>query len=731
MKRQTKNRIKKQADGTRTFCRLCKSKKLHPILDLGKTPLADLFINDNFKKEKSYPLSISLCQNCFLVQLMFDVDDELLFGNHYAFYTGGSPSSLEYFKGYAADVIKRYPKQARKFTLEIASNDGTLLNYFQEADCTILGIDPAKNVTEYANKHNIKTITAFFDKKSAKKINDEYGKAEIIIANNVLAHTVDPLNFLEGAKKLLADDGVFIFECQYFPYLLFNNQFDNVYHEHRSFFSLLPLKYALDKIGLKIIDVQEHDTQGGSIRVFTAHKNHPITQTDKAKEMLSNEIAFGLKKIETYSGFAGRVNYIKIQLVNLLKELKKQGKTIAGYGASAKSNTLLNYCGITTNYLDYIADKTPYKIGLYTPGTHIPVIDKEKAARLLSFTCMELRFRHSPKRIRIQKKRRQIYYSHPYPTDSMKNIIVTGGLGFIGFHLVTYLLEENKGNVIIIDRTPEELYDSEVKKLIKKSGKKLRIICDDLTTSDELPEADEIYHLAGGVGSKGIHAQSDIVSHSVIPLENLLSAYANKKVRFLFISSTEIAGDYPQKLPLKENCKIGWSDPLNPRWQYSIAKFICENIIISKSKYLDFNIARLGNTYGERMKQNYVIKSFITRLINKENPFIIEHPYDTRAFTYIADIVEGLVAIMESQIIKEIINLGSSDEISIENLAKKLLNISGNTIELKIKTGKNEPERRSVDTQKAKKMLNWYPKISLDEGLRRTYKYYKMNTNFI
>jgi SAM-dependent methyltransferase len=368
----------KKAVSERKICRLCGSKKLLEILNLGSTPLADLFIKSPKIKEKKFPLLVSVCRNCFLVQLMHDVNDDLLFGDNYAFYTGGSPSSIPYFKKYASDVLSRFPNESKKFTLEIASNDGTLLKHFQDEGCKVLGIDPAKNVVEYANDQGVPTIADFFNKKSAKTIAEKEGKAGIVIANNVIAHVVDPKEFLEGVKEILDKDGVAIIECQYFPYLLFNNQFDNVYHEHRSFFSLFPLNKAIEEVGLKIIDVEEQDTQGGSIRVFASHKNSKRKPMKKVKDMLKNEQFIGLLDINTYLGFPSRINYIKYKLNSILSDLKKQGYTIAGYGASAKSNTLLNYCGINTNYLDYIIDKTPYKFGLYTPGTHIPVIGEEK-----------------------------------------------------------------------------------------------------------------------------------------------------------------------------------------------------------------------------------------------------------------------------------------------------------------------------------------------------------------
>ncbi len=360
----------------RQNCRICKSKKLINFVNLGDMPLADLFLKTPNSPEHKFPLNVKVCGNCFLVQLVNDVNSELLFSQDYAFYTGGSPSSIKYFEDYANSVMKRFPRESKKFIVEVASNDGTLLKPFIKKGYNVLGIDPAKNVVEEANGMGVPTIADFFNKKTAAEIASDK-KAGIIIANNVVAHVEDLYDFIEGVKLLLDENGVFIFECQYFPYLLFNNQFDNVYHEHRSFFSLHPLVKLLKMFELEAFDVEEHDTQGGSIRVFVSHKSKRKIEK-RFIDSLINEKEIGITNIDTYLGFQARVDYIKIKLLKILDELKKNNKTIAGYGASAKSSTLLNYCGIGTKYLNYIVDKTPYKYGLYSPGMHIPVISPEQ-----------------------------------------------------------------------------------------------------------------------------------------------------------------------------------------------------------------------------------------------------------------------------------------------------------------------------------------------------------------
>lgn len=359
---------------TRTRCRICGSRNLVLFLDLGETPLADAFVKKPDQPELYFPLRVVVCENCFLVQLIDIVDSDILFGDNYGFYTGASPSSIAYFEAYAKDVLARYPDQAKRFTLEIASNDGILLEHFKKAGCNVLGIDPAINVATEANNNGIPTLIRHFDHSTARYIMDKYGSASLILANNVVAHVDDLYDFMQGVKLVLDEDGLFIFECHYLPNLIFKNQSDNVYHEHRSFLALNPLKILFDRVGLKIIDATEMNTQGGSIRIMVVHKNSPAEMNEHTKWLMKREELLGLNKLETYMGFQARVDYNKQVLLEILLELKKQGKTIYGLGAPAKGNTPLNYGSIGTQYLDYLVDKTPYKIGKYSPGMHIPVI---------------------------------------------------------------------------------------------------------------------------------------------------------------------------------------------------------------------------------------------------------------------------------------------------------------------------------------------------------------------
>lgn len=357
---------------TRDQCRVCGSRMLNPVIDLGNTPLADRFVESASVEEESFPLRVAYCRVCHLLQLMEDIDNEILFADNYGFYTGASPSSVAYFKKYAKEIMERFPVESKEFTMEIASNDGTLLKHFQDAGCRILGVDPARNVAEEANKNGVLTVAEFFNKRFVDLYDGD--KPKLILANNVIAHTDTLQEFVDSVERILSKGGVFVFECQYIPNLIFKNEFDHIYHEHRSFFSLHPLMVLMRKFDLDIFDVEEKNVQGGSIRVYVCHKGERKIN-ESVKRMIQYEEIIGITSEDIYDAYFHHITYLRCQIIELLKKLKKEGKKVVGYGASAKSNTMIHYCGIDNALLPYIVDKTPYKIGKYTPGVHIPIVD--------------------------------------------------------------------------------------------------------------------------------------------------------------------------------------------------------------------------------------------------------------------------------------------------------------------------------------------------------------------
>lgn len=360
-------------------CLICGHMNLVNYLDLGHIALANSYLNisDLGLPEQKFPLRVVYCPNCHLAQLEDIVDRKLVF-NDYAYLSSSSPPLVEYFKTYAEDVYSRFPDQANKLVVDIGSNDGTLLKHFQNLGADVLGVDPAEKIAKIATEEGVQTLPEFFSKEVAKNILYSRGSAGLITANHVLAHT-DKLNeIISGVKALLAEDGVFVFEVQYLGDLLQKNEFDITYHEHVSYFSLAPLQTLLRNWGLEIFDVQNVEAQGGSLRLFASHAplSFDISPTIKVLELLEEKQQ--LKDLITYLNFSNVPENTKESLNSLLKELKAQGKTIVGYGASAKGNTLLQYCEIGTETIDYIVDDTPTKIGKFTSGMHIPILSSEE-----------------------------------------------------------------------------------------------------------------------------------------------------------------------------------------------------------------------------------------------------------------------------------------------------------------------------------------------------------------
>lgn len=358
----------------KTKCSGCASTRLYPFLDLGETPLADRFPTSADEDERYYELGAVVCEECWLTQNSEVVPDDELYGADYGFMTGASPSSVEYFRRWAAWALERHGHQARQLTAEIASNDGTLLQYFKYAGCPVVGIDPAGPAAAAANAAGIPTYCEPFDWDSAGGILDEHGPVSLLIACNVAAHVSDLFGFLSGVRRVLAPNGVAIVEFQYLPRLIAGNQFDHVYHEHRCFFTLDAFARACEQAGgLKVLSAEHASAQGGSLRVTLARDG--IENSSVAKLRDSER---WLRSRSAYSGMQGRAEFVRDELRSILSDFKAQGKTVAGYAASAKSSTLLNFCGIGPDLLDYVVDMTPDKIGKFTPGTKIPIISPEQ-----------------------------------------------------------------------------------------------------------------------------------------------------------------------------------------------------------------------------------------------------------------------------------------------------------------------------------------------------------------
>ena len=360
-------------------CRDCKSTRLLKFLDLGQQPLANSFVQkkDIGKSELTYPLEVYVCQKCNLVQLIHVVDKEELF-RHYIYFSSGMPRISPHWQNYAEEIIETYLKNRNDLILEIASNDGILLKLFKDAGFRVLGMDPAENIAPIAESLGILTIVNFFSEKAAKDIAGKHGLVKAILANNVVAHINDHHDLCRGVKALLHPEGVFVIEAPYLVDMFENLTYDTVYHEHLSYLSIRPLIQLFDMFALEIFDAKVVPIQGQSLRLFVGHKG-AHEQSEAVHELVQKELDLRMDSFEIYEELAKRVRRSKKKLIVILQRLKSEGKRIAAYGASAKGNTVLNYCQIGPELIDYAMDELPSKQGLYTPGMHIPVLSGEKA----------------------------------------------------------------------------------------------------------------------------------------------------------------------------------------------------------------------------------------------------------------------------------------------------------------------------------------------------------------
>ena len=358
---------------TRT-CRFCGTPLEHVFANLGMSPLANSYLTPEQANgmEPFYPLCAYVCANCLLVQLeQFETPDHI-FGD-YAYFSSYSTSWLEHSRRYAEFVIERFGLGSESQVVELASNDGYLLQYFRERAIPVLGVEPAANVAEVATKKGVPTLVEFFGRDVARSL-AESSPADLVIGNNVLAHVPDLNDFVGGIKILLKPGGVVTIEFPHLMRLVEDNQFDTIYHEHFSYFSFLTVSRVFAAHGLKLFDVEELPTHGGSLRIYGAHADDDTKPAgERVTELIAREQAAGYDALDIYLQYADRVQQEKRSILSFLIELKRQGLSIAGYGAPAKGNTLLNFCGVGTDFIDYTVDLNPHKQGHLLPGSHVPI----------------------------------------------------------------------------------------------------------------------------------------------------------------------------------------------------------------------------------------------------------------------------------------------------------------------------------------------------------------------
>ncbi len=361
----------------RHACRACNGARLRRFLRLGPQPLANAFVRrSEFLGERRYPLDVYICEECSLVQLLDVIDPEVLF-REYIYVTGTSQTMREHNIRYAADVVARLGLGPADLVVEVASNDGSLLSCFRTHGVRTLGIEPATNIARLAESQGTETINRFFDEACAADVRAGHGPARAILGNNVLAHVDDTRGFLHACRTVVAPDGLVIVEVPYLREMVGRLEYDTIYHEHLCYFSVTALLRLCEAAELAVQRVEFHPVHGGSLRLFAAPAQGRPVHTPEVLEIARREAADGLTEPETFLAFAARVEANRHTLVAMLQGLRAAGHSIAAYGAPAKGNTLLNYCGIDAEMLDFTVDRNPMKVGLFTPGAHLPVLPAE------------------------------------------------------------------------------------------------------------------------------------------------------------------------------------------------------------------------------------------------------------------------------------------------------------------------------------------------------------------
>ena len=361
-------------------CRSCGAALAHTFADLGMSPISNAFLKaDQLNRmEPFYPLHAYVCGECFLVQLEEFESPQQIFGDNYAYFSSYSDSWLDHARHYTEQVTARFGLGAKSQVIEIASNDGYLLQYFKQKGVPVLGIEPAKNVAEAAVAKGVPTLTKFFGVATATELVAKGTRADLLLGNNVLAHVPDLNDFVAGMKAILKPAGVLTMEFPHLQHLIEENQFDTIYHEHFSYFSFLAAQRVFTRHGLQLFDVQEIPTHGGSLRIYGRHAGQGGEQGDRVKDLVARERRLKFEDLETYRKFSGQVQETKRQLLEFLIAARRAGKRVVGYGAPAKGNTLLNYCGIRGDFIDFTVDRSPHKQNTFLPGTHIPVYAPER-----------------------------------------------------------------------------------------------------------------------------------------------------------------------------------------------------------------------------------------------------------------------------------------------------------------------------------------------------------------
>ncbi len=748
-----------------TLCRVCKGKNLHKVISLGSMPLANAFLKkeDLNKSENNFPLEAYFCSDCSFVQLLDIVNPEILFRD-YVYVSSTSPVFIEHFRQLAGKVTSQFNLRKGDFVVDVGSNDGILLRPFKEMGMEVLGIDPAEKIAALATESGIETLPLFFGAEAAKDIAKKKGKAKIITATSVFSHVDNLDDFTFGVRELIADDGVFIIEVYYLKSLLEKNLFDTLYHEHLSYFTLKTMSRLMERLGMEVFDADKTDTHGGSLRVFIQKKNGPHKKTDNVKLFLNEEQH--LSDILTYKKFAEKIERNKEALVRLLLGLKSKGKTIVGYGAPAKGNTLLNYFGIGTELLDYIVDDSKWKQGLYTPGMHIPVSGPEQLSNKKPDYILILAWNFADSIISKLPDFDKFIIPVPIPQivsgiveqdlavicESIlpeagilegKTLLVTGGSGFIGSYIIATIDKLNNGyfkipcKVISMDNHIVGKSNNLLKEI---DSEYIQYVTHDVCRPFDVEGAVDYIINAAGVASPVYYKKFPIetIEGTIYGVKNALDLAGKKNSKsFLYFSSSEIYGDPdPNFIPTPETYK-GNVSSIGDRSCYDESKRVGETLCMAYYKIHNapVKIVRPFNVFGPGMNgvDYRVVPTFISRGCKGLPLTVHDKGSQTRTFCYVTDAIIGFFKVLLSEKNGEVYNVGNeNDEINMKALADLIAGgvFSGkaevNLIKYPDNYPQDEPRRRCPDLKKISG-LGCRQLVDLNTGLKRFHKWFKEN----
>ncbi len=755
---------------TNSYCRVCKGQDLKKVLTLKPTPPANAFIKeeDLNKPELFFPLELYFCNTCSFVQLLDIVSPELLFRN-YVYVSSTSPSFVRHFESMADDISSRLNCRTGSLVVDIGSNDGILLQPFKQLGWEVLGVDPATKIAEEATAKGIQTIPAFFNEQVGREIRQQYGPAELVTATSVFPHIDDLDSVVAGVRELLSDNGVFLIEAYYLADMLEKKLFDTIYHEHLSYFTVKTLKRIFERLQMEIFDVEKTDTHGGSLRVLAQKKNGPRQVNEQAiRAFLENEDRLGLGKAETYAAFAREIEENKKRLLEIIARLKNEGKKIVGYGAAAKGNTLLNHFNIGRECLDYVVDDSPWKQGLYTPGTHLPVVQSTEIAKTNPDYVLILAWNFAgpimeklgpghkfiipvPKPIIIEDLVDQDIFAITRLLDAEigklegKTLLITGGSGFIGSYVIATIDFLNRyyfSSPCKVMSVDNHIVGRKNNLLRDINGGHIKFLEHDVCLPLRIDGPVDYIINAAGVASPVYYKKFPVetILGTVYGLKNTLELAREKNVSgLLYFSSSEIYGDPdPNFIPTPETYK-GNVSSTGPRSCYDESKRLGETLALAyhKTYGVPVKIVRPFNVYGPGMssKDYRVVPTFLSQGLDGKPLTVHDKGNQTRTFCYASDAIVGFFKALLSGRSGEVYNIGNgNDEINMlglaEMVAQKIFNgaIEVNLITYPDAYPQDEPRRRCPDLSKAKKELGYEPQVSLIKGLGRSLAWFKQTT---